>query len=119
MSLSLFLVFWLVGAAVFSKIEGWQVHSLPLDSESCCLLTAITSRSFGVGVYFVFVMASTIGYGDYSPQTQAGRAFFCVWALLGVAILTVLFSVLSDAYSERFSEPRAFQSAEAQHGIVD
>lgn len=84
-SLGLFLVFWLVGAAVFSTLEGW---------------------SYGISFYFVFVMASTIGYGDYSPQTQSGRAFFCVWAIAGAGILTVLFSVLADAYSARFSESR-------------
>lgn len=52
-------------------------------------------------------MASSIGYGDYAPQTQAGRAFFCVWAILGAGILTVLFSVIADAYTSRFSESRS------------
>ncbi|BGP48693.1 Potassium channel [Rhodotorula kratochvilovae] len=82
-SLTLFLVFWLVGAAAFSALEGW---------------------SFWIGFYFVFVMSSSIGYGDYSPATQGGRAFFCVWALVGAGTLTVFFSVLADAYTSRFKE---------------
>ncbi|KAL7339505.1 Proteophosphoglycan ppg4 [Rhodotorula toruloides] len=68
---SLFLIFWLVGAAAFAKLEGW---------------------SYWIGFYFVYVMATSIGYGDYSPQTQGGRAFFCVWAIGGAGVLTVLFS---------------------------
>ncbi|GAA5864245.1 hypothetical protein JCM3774_001268 [Rhodotorula dairenensis] len=82
-SLVLFLTFWFVGAAIFSRLEGW---------------------TYGIGFYFVFVMASSIGYGDYAPKTQAGRAFFCVWAIIGAGILTVLFSVLADAYTNRFKE---------------
>lgn len=84
-SLVLFFTFWFVGAAVFSRLEGW---------------------TYGIAFYFVFVMASSIGYGDYAPETQAGRAFFCVWAILGAGILTVLFSVIADAYTSRFSELR-------------
>ncbi|BGO91847.1 hypothetical protein NBRC10512_007645 [Rhodotorula toruloides] len=80
---SLFLIFWLVGAAAFAKLEGW---------------------SYWIGFYFVYVMATSIGYGDYSPQTQGGRAFFCVWAIGGAGVLTVLFSILADAYSQRFKK---------------
>lgn len=93
-SLVLFLTFWFVGAAVFGRLEGW---------------------TYGIAFYFVFVMASSIGYGDYAPQTQAGRAFFCVWAILGAGILTVLFSVIADAYTSRFSESGRL-NRQARHG---
>jgi potassium channel subfamily K, other eukaryote len=39
-----------------------------------------------------FVAFTTIGYGDYSPQTPAGRSVFVVWAILGVGTMTVLIS---------------------------
>ncbi|KAG0662125.1 hypothetical protein C6P46_003518 [Rhodotorula mucilaginosa] len=111
-SLVFFLTFWFVGAAVFGRLEGW---------------------TYGIAFYFVFVMASSIGYGDYAPQTQAGRAFFCVWAILGAGILTVLFSVIADAYTSRFKETfqrsfltRAFikvfqpqHAKELQHADID
>jgi hypothetical protein len=29
-------------------------------------------------LYFVWVTASTVGYGDYSPQTQLGRVLSVV-----------------------------------------
>lgn len=47
---------------------------------------------------------SSVGYGDYAPKTPPGRAFFCIWSLIGAGSLTVLFSVLSEAYSDRFSK---------------
>lgn len=62
---------------------------------------------------------STIGYGDMTPATPAGRSVFVLWALMGVAAMTILISgrvhslargkglkllaiVLSEAYSSRY-----------------
>lgn len=39
-----------------------------------------------------FVAFSTIGYGDYYPQTPAGRSIFVVWAIMGVGTMTILIS---------------------------
>jgi len=46
-----------------------------------------------------FITFTTIGYGDWAPETPAGRSVFVVWALLGVGTMTILISVLSEAYS--------------------
>lgn len=35
---------------------------------------------------------TTTGYGDYTPTSPAGRSVFVVWALLGVATMTILIS---------------------------
>ncbi|KAF7338773.1 Tandem pore domain k+ channel [Mycena sanguinolenta] len=51
---------------------------------------------------FCFVAFTTIGYGDYSPQTPAGRSVFVAWALLGVATMTILISVISEAFSSHY-----------------
>lgn len=77
-SLGLFVAFWTIGAGVFSATEGWTYFQ---------------------AFYFAFVFSSTIGYGDFSPVTPAGRAFFTVWSLFGIGILTILFAVLSDAWA--------------------
>ncbi|KAF7964357.1 hypothetical protein HWV62_9589, partial [Athelia sp. TMB] len=44
----------------------------------------------------------TIGYGDYSPQTPAGRSIFVVWAIMGVGALTLLISVVQEAYDSKY-----------------
>ncbi|KAF7313871.1 Tandem pore domain k+ channel [Mycena chlorophos] len=77
----LFLLFWIVGALIFMKTEAW---------------------SFGVSLYFCFIAFTTIGYGDYSPQTPAGRSIFVAWALLGVATMTILISVIAEAFSSKY-----------------
>ncbi|QRW10440.1 ion channel protein [Ceratobasidium sp. AG-Ba] len=78
---SLFVAFWLVGAGVFVATEGW---------------------TFGVSLFFCFCTFSTVGYGDFAPKTPAGRAFFVGWALFGIAAMTILISVLTEAYSSRY-----------------
>lgn len=45
-------------------------------------------------------------YGDLSPKTSAGRAFFIVWALFGVGTLTILFSVVSDAWASQVQQKK-------------
>jgi potassium channel subfamily K, other eukaryote len=54
-------------------------------------------------VFAGFVAFSTIGYGDIGPRTGPGRVCFVVWSLLGVGTMTVLISVLSEAYQSRYS----------------
>ena len=48
---------------------------------------------------------ATTGYGDFSPQTPAGRSVFVVWAILGVGTLTILVSgkSTSSAYALAFT----------------
>jgi len=67
-----------------------------------------------------FISFATIGYGDLSPTTPAGRSIFVVWALVGVATMTIFISgwnfnvcsglttltpphpVVSEAYTSRY-----------------
>ncbi|CUA67965.1 Outward-rectifier potassium channel TOK1 [Rhizoctonia solani] len=78
---SLFVAFWLIGSGVFVATEGW---------------------AFGESMFFCFCTFSTVGYGDFAPKTPAGRAFFVGWALFGIAAMTILISVLTEAYSSRY-----------------
>lgn len=59
----------------FCKFSAWEVEVVLMDVV-------------GIG----FVAFTTIGYGDYSPQTPAGRSVFVVWAIMGVGTMTILIS---------------------------
>ncbi|KAF5383291.1 hypothetical protein D9615_005020 [Tricholomella constricta] len=78
---AVFFLFWMVGSAIFMATEKW---------------------TFGTALYFCFVAFTTIGYGDLTPKTPAGRSVFIFWALLGVGTMTILISILSEAYSSRY-----------------
>jgi hypothetical protein len=58
--------------------------------------------TFWSSVYFCYITFTTVGYGDMTPKTPAGRSIFVFWALLGVATMTILISVLLEAYTERY-----------------
>ncbi|ORX33742.1 hypothetical protein BD324DRAFT_653796 [Kockovaella imperatae] len=61
------VIFWVAGAAIFNGLEGW---------------------GYGNAVYAVMVLSLTIGFGDYTPTTPAGRIVFVVYALMAVPIVT-------------------------------
>ncbi|UJO25095.1 Outward-rectifier potassium channel TOK1 [Fulvia fulva] len=86
MSLSFALMLWFVGAAVFMVCEreqGW---------------TYFTS------LYFAFTGLLTIGYGDETPASNAGKAFFVIWSLLAVPSLTILISNMGDTIVKWFTD---------------
>ncbi|GAA95008.1 uncharacterized protein L969DRAFT_51947 [Mixia osmundae IAM 14324] len=89
MSITVFLLFMLLGAWIFSSIEGW---------------------TYGDGLYWSYVTYSTLGLGDFSPITPGGRVIFIVWSLLAVPIVTsAVVSAVSNwisALSQRELEKR-------------
>ncbi|OCF71649.1 hypothetical protein I204_07709 [Kwoniella mangroviensis CBS 8886] len=85
------IIFWLLGATMFSQIEGWP---------------------YGDAIYVVMILSLTIGFGDFTPVQPAGKVVFIVYALMAVPIVTS-FAVqtitgLLSTYSERGAAREAF-----------
>ena len=70
------LAYHAVGILVYGHLENWG----PLDTS-----------------YFLTVTATTVGYGDLTPQSDAGKAFTVVYALLGVFLV---FDVLTSLFAD-------------------
>jgi len=80
------MTLWLVGAAIFWQTErqqGW---------------------SYFVSLYFAYTSLLTIGYGDFTVNSNSGRPFFVFWSLLAVPTLTILISNMGDTVVKAFSE---------------
>ncbi|KAF2022036.1 voltage-gated potassium channel [Aaosphaeria arxii CBS 175.79] len=80
------LTLWFLGAVVFmesEKPQGW---------------------SYFVSLYFAYTSLLTIGYGDYTLSSNAGKAFFVFWSLLAVPTLTILISNMGDTVIKSFKE---------------
>ncbi|KAK0629057.1 hypothetical protein B0T17DRAFT_491519 [Bombardia bombarda] len=73
------LVLWLVGAKVFQECEA-----------------RYQQWSYFQSFYFAFVSLTTIGYGDVTPVSNAGKSFWVFWALLALPTMTVLISNAGD-----------------------
>lgn len=87
MSVLSFGLLWCVGAVVF-----WQV-----ESETQGL-------SYFEALYFCYVSLLTIGYGDLSPRSNAGKPFFVFWSLIAVPTMTILISDLGDTAISSFKQ---------------
>jgi voltage-gated potassium channel len=62
--------FIVLGTVVYHYIEGWSW----LDS-----------------LYFLVITLTTIGYGDFSPQTDLGKIFTLLYIVVGVALILGFF----------------------------
>lgn len=86
-STTVWLILWLVGAAIFQQCEvtyqGWTYFD---------------------GFYFAFVSLTTIGYGDVTPISPAGKSFFVFWSLLALPTMTVLISNAGDTVVKMIRE---------------
>ena len=78
----MFLVYTLLGALVFSNLEGWNY----LDS-----------------VYWANVTLFTIGFGDFIPETTAGRALLIPYALIGIISVGLVIGSIRSLALERAS----------------
>ena len=61
----IFLIVIFLGAYVYQQIEGWRY----LDS-----------------VYFVIITVTTIGYGDFTPQTDVGKIITLFFPFIGIGM---------------------------------
>ncbi|OAQ29585.1 hypothetical protein K457DRAFT_19088 [Linnemannia elongata AG-77] len=71
----------IIGAATYTWLEGW---------------------SFDNAVNFCIVSFSTIGYGNVSPQTIAGRVIFFFYAIIGISAVGYFIVALRNAVLEQF-----------------
>ena len=46
--------------------------------------------------YFTCVTITTLGYGDISPDTQAGKIFIVIQALSGFVVISLFLSAVSN-----------------------
>ncbi|EPS41461.1 hypothetical protein H072_4595 [Dactylellina haptotyla CBS 200.50] len=80
-----FLTLWLLGAVIFMIAERETQH-----------------LTYFQALYFCYVSLLTIGYGDLSPRSNAGKAFFLLWSIWSVPTITILISSMGSTVIERF-----------------
>ena len=57
-------------------------------------------------IYWAVVTLASVGYGDISPITPAGRAMTIVLALIGIGIFAIPAALLSSAFSDQLTRDR-------------
>lgn len=57
---------------------------------------AVEGWSWLDAFYFSVITLTTVGYGDFSPQTAVGKIFTVVYIILGLSILSSFILLLAD-----------------------
>ncbi|MEO9485147.1 MAG: potassium channel family protein [Ekhidna sp.] len=68
-----------IGTFVYHELEGWSY----LDA-----------------FYFSFITLTTIGFGDFAPQTDAGKVFTIIYIVIGVGIILTFINTLYNHYNQ-------------------
>ena len=74
------------GTTVYHYLEGWSW----IDS-----------------LYFSIITLTTIGYGDFSPQTDAGKLFTIFYILIGIGIILTFIDTVYNHYNDLKSQARS------------
>jgi polar amino acid transport system substrate-binding protein len=61
----------------------------------------------GDGMWFALVTLTTVGYGDRTPTTPAGRFIASVWMLIALVAISSLIGGLASAFTLAFSDAPA------------
>ena len=70
-------------------------------------------------IYWAVITLASVGYGDISPVTPAGRAITIVLALLGIGIFAIPAAILSSALSDQLRIEREKMMNELYHMLED
>ena len=81
---------------------------------------SILSATFGMmyfehmkftdALWWSFVTATTVGYGDLSPSTNAGRIIASLLMLVGIGLIGSLTSSITSFFLHSDEEPKKFSS---------
>ena len=82
---TLLVVVWIGGSVFYHLVEGLKL----VDA-----------------FYFTAVTLTTVGYGDFTPQTDAGKLFTAVYAFVGIGIFLGFAAALFQAIAERLRRSR-------------
>ena len=57
-------------------------------------------------LYFTVITLTTVGYGDFSPQTDSGKLFAIFYIIVGLGIMAGLIGVVADIVITTAKEER-------------
>ena len=82
---SLLMIVWIGGAIFYHFVEG---------------------LSYVDAIYFTAITLTTVGYGDFTPQTDAGKIFTAIYAFVGIGIFLGFAAALFQAIATGLKRKR-------------
>ena len=73
----------IIGTIFYTLIEDWSL----VDS-----------------FYFSVVTLTTVGYGDFTPDTDVGKLFTTIYIFMGLSIITAFASSIAKTHAQRIAD---------------
>jgi uncharacterized membrane protein len=89
----------------FSKIRGIVFALLGWVVINAGAIAYFEQIPFADALYFSFVTGLTIGYGDISPVTHAGRVFAVLTGFVGILMTGLIAAIAVYALKETMKHP--------------
>ena len=70
-------------------------------------------------IYWAVITLASVGYGDISPVTPAGRIMTIILALMGIGIFALPAAVLSSAFTDQLNKEREALKGELSEMLED
>lgn len=92
-------IYSLVSASIITIIGSFAIYFFEKDSSA-------TIKSYGDAFWWSIVTVTTVGYGDISPTTSAGRVIAAILMLSGIGFLSMLTSTVSTYFITKTDKKR-------------
>jgi voltage-gated potassium channel len=92
-------IYSLGSATIITIIGSFAIYFFEKD-------TSTTIKSYGDAFWWSIVTVTTVGYGDISPTTTAGRIIAAVLMLSGIGFLSMLTSTVSTYFIMKTNEKK-------------
>ncbi len=99
-----FYRFFLVDLLVDREARPVLIYAALLITAGALLFHWIEKWGWLDSVYFTVITITTIGFGDFTPQTQLGKIVTIFYGLNGIALLLMLFDQIRRIRLREFNK---------------
>eukprot|EP00930_Biecheleria_cincta_P034674 TRINITY_DN23932_c0_g2_i1.p1 TRINITY_DN23932_c0_g2~~TRINITY_DN23932_c0_g2_i1.p1 ORF type:complete len:356 (+),score=63.40 TRINITY_DN23932_c0_g2_i1:89-1156(+) len=93
-------VFYAVFESCTCSYGKTRVHGCIDTDYASCAASGGWVKSWPAAFYMSIITLTTVGYGDYSPRSQLGRAVAVLWMIFGVLAVGNWIKGISDFFAE-------------------
>ena len=68
------------------------------------MISSAEKWAWGDALYFATVTMTTVGLGDFVPNTSIGRSLTILTSIVGLGLIAILLSIIGEAIAQKTAE---------------